>query len=193
LVLNRQTGLFEQAVRVGNPSAAALGAVQLTMSNALPAGVRLWNASGTNEGRPFVQHNAPVPAGGSVIFHLEYYLTNRLMVTNLTNPAGVFNPGYVALRVPTAPPVDVSGTVLALDRPARLLANGHFLVEFSSLSNRFYYVQYTSDLTNRVWQTAMPAIPGNGSRVQWIDAGPPKTQSPPSAVPRRFYRLILVP
>jgi len=73
----------------------------------------------------------------------------------------------------------------------RMLPNGTFLIEFSSVSNSVYYVQYTSDL--KTWRTAQPAIMGNGTRLQWIDNGQPKTVSPPSAEQKRFYRLLVLP
>jgi hypothetical protein len=53
-----------------------------------------------------------------------------------------------------------------------------------------YYVQYSSNLTN--WTTVLPAVTGTGTRQQWIDNGPPKTESFPSGV-MRAYRLRLAP
>jgi hypothetical protein len=57
--------------------------------------------------------------------------------------------------------------------------------------NRLYYVQYSSNVnalaTNPL--TALPAVRGTGSRVQWIDNGPPKTVSPPASG-TRFYRVL---
>jgi hypothetical protein len=65
------------------------------------------------------------------------------------------------------------------------------LIEFSSISNRFYNIQYSSNLSN--WETAFPSIKGNDTRIQWIDNGEPKTESIPASQPRRFYRLLLLP
>jgi hypothetical protein len=190
LVLNRQTGLFEQTVRVSNPSPLPIVAVQLAITNPLPPGVWLWNASGTNAGQVFVQHDSPMPPSGWVDFHLEYYLTNRPAVTNLTDTNGVFNPGYAArLVAPATPPAPPATNTIPVE--PIMLTNGSFMVEFSTEANRFYYVQYSGDLTN--WHTAVPAVVGVGSRVQWIDSGPPKTESPPSSVSSRFYRFIQLP
>jgi hypothetical protein len=72
-----------------------------------------------------------------------------------------------------------------------MLPNQTFLIEFSSITNRVYYIQYTSDF--KTWLTAQPAITGNGTKIQWIDNGQPKTISAPSAQNARFYRLILLP
>ncbi len=74
---------------------------------------------------------------------------------------------------------------------AVMLPDSTFLLEFASTTNRVYYVQYSSDL--RVWQTAQPAITGNGTWIQWIDNGQPKTASTPSTTSARFYRIIELP
>lgn len=70
-----------------------------------------------------------------------------------------------------------------------MLPNRTFLLEFSSQAGRSYFVHYSSDLKN--WKIVQPAITGDGSRIQWIDSGPPKTSSPPSAAPMRFYRVVM--
>jgi hypothetical protein len=69
--------------------------------------------------------------------------------------------------------------------------NSTFLVEFLTISNRLYSIQYSSNL--RSWKDAQPAVTGNGTRIQWIDNGEPKTESTPAATPARFYRVILLP
>jgi hypothetical protein len=88
------------------------------------------------------------------------------------------------------PPFEPGGTALGFVRQVPL-ADDLFLVEFSTTLGRRYYVQYSSDMTN--WKTALPAVMGTGSRVQWIDNGPPKTESLPSSESSRFYRIILLP
>jgi hypothetical protein len=69
-------------------------------------------------------------------------------------------------------------------------------VEFTTRSKNFlYYMQYASNVSQlnnpaRV-KTAFPPIRGTGSSVQWIDNGPPKTESPPVSG-SRFYRVLEV-
>jgi hypothetical protein len=72
-----------------------------------------------------------------------------------------------------------------------MLSNQTFMVEFATLSNRVYYVEYCGDLTN--WIPAQPAVVTGNSAVQWIDNGPPGTQSAPANTSMRFYRVILLP
>jgi hypothetical protein len=72
-----------------------------------------------------------------------------------------------------------------------MLPSRVFLVEFLTVSNRLYSVQYSADVQN--WRDAQPSVRGNGTRIQWIDDGEPKTISDPDAVPARFYRVLLLP
>jgi hypothetical protein len=96
----------------------------------------------------------------------------------------------VLITPPSGGGVSFAGTAQHIDRGI-MLANQTFLVEFTSITNRTYYIQYSSDLKN--WLTAKPAITGNGTKVQWIDNGEPKTISAPSATQMRFYQLIMLP
>ena len=40
------------------------------------------------------------------------------------------------------------------------------------------------------WKTAEPSVVGTGTRIQWIDSGPPKTERHPAAGSGRFYRVL---
>ena len=47
------------------------------------------------------------------------------------------------------------------------------------------------DLRN--WKTVTPSGTSDANRIQWIDNGPPKTQSFPSNRSSRYYRVIALP
>jgi hypothetical protein len=179
MAFNPQTGLFQETVRVENPSGSGSNVVRLDVHGLTNAMV--WNASGTNNaGIPYVQSSAPVPAGGYVDFIIEYYVPGRILpnptlTAELVEPAG--QPGPVGIGQ------HINRGVLLPDRT--------FLIEFASVSNRIYYIQYSSDLAN--WKTAYPAIQGNGTYILWIDNGLPKTESSPATVSKRFYRLLALP
>jgi hypothetical protein len=66
--------------------------------------------------------------------------------------------------------------------------DGSVLVEFNAVAGQMYAVQYSSDMMT--WRTAVPAITAPANQVQWIDAGPPKTDSSPASQPQRFYRVV---
>jgi hypothetical protein len=183
-VLVRQTGLFYQTVRVSNPTLAPLAALRLWVeldANSLARGVQVWNATGRSNAVPYLSYNTSLAPGQSVDLQIEYYVPDRQPFPS---------PSFRTEVVVPDPPFEPAGTALGFVRQVTL-ANGLFLVEFSTTVGRRYYVQYSSDMTN--WKTALPAIMGTGSRVQWIDNGPPKTESLPSSESSRFYRVILLP
>jgi len=64
-------------------------------------------------------------------------------------------------------------------------------MQFDTLQNRVYSVQYSSDLVN--WKTVVQSVIGTGAIVQWLDYGAPQTDSAPSSVDKRFYQVILLP
>ncbi len=72
-----------------------------------------------------------------------------------------------------------------------LLPDGSFRVRFSSDLNRSYLIQYSEDM--RAWKTAFPPVNGTGGVAEWIDDGPPKTETHPRLLGSRFYRVIFGP
>ena len=99
-------------------------------------------------------------------------------------------PALTAQAVFIPEPAAPSGTFVDNLRPVPL-ADGSFMLEFRSLASRNYFVQYTSSLQG--WRTVVPPVAGTGSSVQWIDNGPPKTESLPSQTSSRIYRVLLAP
>jgi len=176
---NPQTGLFEETVRVSNPTYSTFDVVRLYVSG-LTNGATVYNPSGTNGGLQYVQSFGPVAPGSYVDFLIEYYVPSRVLPY----------PTLIPQLVTPSSRGNAVGIRQHIDRGV-LLPEKTFLIEFSSVSNRLYNVQYSSDLQN--WQTAFPAITGNGTHIQWIDNGQPKTASSPATQPVRFYRLLLMP
>ncbi len=177
---NPQSGLFEELVRVLNPTPRSLSAVRVFVRG-LAAGMQVFNASGKIGGVSYVQSKLPIPPGGSVDLTLEYY------VPNFVTP----NPALTAeMAEPFLQAASLSNTVVPVTRQIRL-ENGDFLVEFNSEAGRIYFVQYGNDLTD--WKTAWPSVAGTGNRIQWMDNGPPRTETSPAPEPSRFYRIVLAP
>jgi hypothetical protein len=133
------------------------------------------------DGVPYVQYDHQVPAGGTAVLTIEYYSPTR------TLPQPILSARVVD---PVAPSANPDGTLVSITRQIKL-ADGSFLIEFNSLAGRTYYVQYSANLEE--WRTAVPALTGTGTSQQWIDNGPPKTESHPSTEPCRFYRIALIP
>jgi alpha-tubulin suppressor-like RCC1 family protein len=179
-IMFRQTGLMWQRIRVFNSSPWTSSAVRVLIQGLLP-GTAVYNASGTNDsGQPYVQYNQPLAPGASVDLMIEYFVPTRTV------------PNVVLIAESTSPvdPIDAAGTVQPITRSLPL-EDGSYLIDFRTLANRTYYVQYSSDLTT--WRTAFPPVVGSGSGMQWVDNGPPKTDSHPSTQTNRFYRVLLAP
>ena len=179
----RQTGLFYQTVGVTNTCETDIAGCRLYLDG-LGTNVTVHNASGVSNGVPYLQYHLPIPAHQGIEFTVEYYVPDRRTIPNPT----FRGEGGAASAPPT--PAGTLGGILRF----KAYTNCAALVEFSTLSNRMYYVQYASDLgTNGVWKTAVPGVLGNGTAVQWLDSGPPKTESLPCAQPSRYYRVLLAP
>jgi hypothetical protein len=174
------TDLFKQTVQVSNPTYSTYQAVRVYVTN-LQYNTVVYNASGTTNGVPYVQTQTAVPPGSSVILTIEYYSPLRI-APNPTLWAELVAPDPNA----GAP---LPGTPQQVNR-VLMLPNGTFMVEFLSTVNGVYSIEYSSDWKN--WKSAQPSISGTGTWIQWIDNGPPKTESAPSAAGMRFYKVILL-
>ncbi len=179
--LNLQTGLFEQKVRIINTTASTIEGLRLYVENVQPT-VRVWNASGTNNGTAYIATRTPIASGEHLDLVVEYY--NSVPVA----PQATFRVEVVPL-VPGGG-VTAVGQQIHITR-ALMRPDGFFLLEFPTEANRAYYVQYSSDLQN--WLQAEPALTGTGTQYQWLDNGQPKTISAPSAASKRFYRVVVLP
>jgi hypothetical protein len=144
--------------------------------------VLLYNASGITNGAPFVEYDQALGSGANVDLVLEYYRSNRLDFASTNFQANAITPA--------AAPGLPAGPILQLDR-APFLSDGQLAIEFASTPGASYVVEYSADM--QTWQAAVPAIVATGTRVQWIDSGPPKTASAPGSPGQRFYRVVQSP
>ena len=182
ITFNPQTGLYQQSVSFVNLSGLSVAGVRVTVLE-LPSSVALFNATGSTNGAPFVEYDQTIAPGGSVVFLLEYYDAGRqpLVSTN-----------FVATVVAAAqPPPAPSGPVLQLDRVV-FISQGQLTIEFASVPGQAYVVQYSTNSSPAKWQTAVPPIIASGTKTQWIDSGPPKTDSAPGAPGQRYYRVVQI-
>jgi uncharacterized repeat protein (TIGR01451 family) len=178
---NPQTGLMEEVVRVTNIGTNNVPSFRLLVSGLSTN--RLYNAVGTNNGDPFVLHNAELPAGEDVDLLLEYFVWRRVALTNLTRTAQAVT--LTPVTVPTnAPPPNITSMQLTA---------GGFLIEFQSIPGRSYTILYADNMSFSNALLAQPVVVAPADRVQWIDNGPPKTISPPLSETNRFYRVLLNP
>lgn len=177
LVLNRQTGLYEHTITVTNSGAREVAGFDLTITG-LPEGVCVNNASDCEGTTHAVHHRQPLAAGASVTLVLEYYAPAR---------GTVLDP-EVSVTLVTEPDTDPAAPEggLAVDRCLRQ-TDGSLLIEFTATPGTLYEIHYSDD--NLSWKLSPVRVRAAGNRVQWIDRGPPRTDSPPDQEPCRFYRV----
>lgn len=225
-VLDRQTGLFLQRLRVVNPTLTEFtntSSVNLLVFGLNPATNTVYNAVANQRTdtdldgdldldlgvdcvnpstdaacedcctlNPDVNGDGfadPVPlisvvglkAGEARDLVLEIFSKNR------TQPQPRFS-----LQLGTA----VTNVVSLRNWQIPVLTNGfvgtNVLLAFRTTTTNRYYIQYTDAAgdfaaTNNV-RVAQPPVTGNGSWMQWIDQGPPKTEPLTNAT--RFYRVL---
>ncbi|MGO8929777.1 MAG: hypothetical protein ACLQU3_23165 [Limisphaerales bacterium] len=184
VVFNPQTGLYQQSVACTNLSGGPVTAVRLTVLG-LPSSVVVYNTAGSTNGAPYVEYDQTVTNGGGVDFLVEYYDYTRLFFASNNFVYSNFVVTAVAAVTPPLP----TGTVLQLDRVA-FISEGELTIEFATIPGHTYVVEYSADLTS--WQAAVPPIIANATKTQWIDSGPPKTDSPPGPLGQRYYRVVQI-
>jgi hypothetical protein len=111
---------------------------------------------------------------------LEYYVTDHTTV-----PAPSYSVYLADPVLMVAPPTLIN--TFAIDT-TRYLSNAA-IVEFSTRLGNQYFIQWSDTAEGlSTGKIVFPQIFGTGSRVQWIDNGPPKTDTPPTNG-QRFYRV----
>ena len=181
---NFQNGLLEQSIKItntGSNDSPAVRVVVVGLTN------RLFNASGTNNGNPFVVYASALGTNQSVNLVLQYF--PRIVFPFTNGQLQVF-----AVPVPdlTPPKASSASTNLNITRIVPL-ANGNMLIQFPAITNRTYTVVYSDNVSFSNAMIAPPSILAPANEVQWIDYGPPTTTSVPANSPARFYRVFLNP
>lgn len=176
VTLNPQTGLLEQNLTLTNTTGQTLHGFRLYVTG-LPEGVILWNRHGYENGIPYIDIFGDILPGASINILLEYYRPSRI---------ADFTPGFNLSPQEAEPEQPGDAPPLALDLRILRIDSRGLLVEFKTLAEKRYTVQYSDDLS--VWKVSQPSIEGTGERIQWLDAGPPKTATFPNGT--RFYRIV---
>jgi hypothetical protein len=178
-VLNRQTGMWEISVTAVNNNQFNVPGFRFRVTSALPAGMKLHNSTApVGSSEAYLDVLTTLIPGQSIVVVLEFFSPTR-------NYAG-FNPTIIAEPLPEG--VNNVGTGAGLDVTRFVnLPDGSKLMEFSSVAGHWYQIEYSSDLVT--WKRSLVPVQAGANFTQWIDRGPPYTDSHPSTVPQRYYRV----
>ena len=182
-VPNGQVGYLEQTIVVSNKGPTTVAAVRVMVSGLTN---RLANAVGTNNGNPFVVYSSSLDPGQSVNLLLQFYPNRTAFAFGNSQLHAV-----EVTPLNLAPPANLSSKVnfTGIFR----MPSGGMLLEFPTLSNRTYTVEYTTNLLSTNWLAVQPALIAPANYTFWIDYGPPATLSQPTNSAVRFYRVFLNP
>jgi len=188
LATRRQTGLVTGRITLANLNLASAPALRVYVTG-LPAGVRVYNATGSAAIGdppvllPYLEFNQAVAAStGEIIMTIEFLDPLR---------RATLSPGYLVEILPepaARPPAQNTGFAARGPFPQ---PNGGKLIEWNAEFGRRYAVQYSDDMTS--WHQVEPTVTAPANRVQWVDDGPPKTASHPGTVAQRYYRIVELP
>jgi hypothetical protein len=130
IALSGSSSLFTQVIRMSNPTNAGGSVKGLRLwfhelgKDFKGYAIRVYNATGTSNGMPYIDYNAPLAPGQSVNLTVEYYIADRKTVPH---PRIVVE--FLGLQS-----FDVSeGTTLSA---AFIIINGNGVVEFSTLAGQ---------------------------------------------------------
>lgn len=207
--LNPQSGLFEHQLVVSYPGAIPLTDVTLLISgsgntsttnllgfDSRTNAITVYNspgqilvgphADGQFVSTPYVSAGS-FQAGESRTLTIEYYVSDH---TTAPNPA-------YSLSSAASLPFSVPSAATPLNITTNRFVNGTYIIQWPSRMNYQYFIQYAPTLDDLIHSTTnsrvvFPAVQGTGYAVQWIDNGPPKTESPPASG-SRFYRVLELP
>jgi hypothetical protein len=172
-IFNPQNAYMEQLVLVTNSGSNAAPSARVVFTN---LNYKVANASGTNNGNPFVVHPATLQPTQSVELLIEYFIPER-------EPRP--DPQFIAYSVGTVnAAASTTGTAIAITniawrKPFGVMAESNVVLYFPATRGRTYEIQYTSNATFSGALKALPPLVAQANAVQWIDYGPPKTISRP--------------
>ena len=148
--------------------------------------MRLYNATGTNAGQPYVQYNAALNPGQAVALRLEFFVPDGQAFTDTLSAEAV-----LPSNTGTAGGGGVSVNRVFVDTHTG--ATPRFVIEFPTTPGRVYTILYTENLSG-TWKVATPSITAAATITQWYDDGPPKTDgSPLTTGGSRLYQILLNP
>jgi uncharacterized repeat protein (TIGR01451 family) len=183
---NPQNGLIEQGITLSNAGPSSVPSTRVVVTGLTN---QLFNAVGTNAGNPFVVYSSTLNSGQSVSLLLQYYVPTRSPFSFSNSQLNAFAVPRVIFSAPTSTEMTTNINITRIVE----LPNGNMLIEWPAIINRTYTVVYSDNVLFSNAMIAPPSVTAMGTRLQWVDYGPPTTVSAPSNTPVRFYRVFQNP
>jgi len=190
--LDLQTSLMVQWIQVSNTGPSQIPAARVHVSG---LSNQLYNASGTNNGIPFVVYPSPLEPYQAGKLLLEFVSPNRQPFPFVDAQLK----GY-QIAMPSLTPPRNLGPAIAMLTAARADATGivpgRVVNFFWNLPTNYYSytVLYADNPEFANPLVSLRAVPVNeANQDMWIDYGPPSTVSMPTASKPRYYRAYINP
>lgn len=181
------SGATTETLTILNPASSrgTVGSLRISFFDlgvdSLGNAIYLLNATGTNNGVPFILIPSTIAPAGTLLVSVDYFVSDRT-----TSP----RPRIVIEMVTDGLPTRPAGTELAIDRTR--FHQGRVFLDFQSTAGKTYYILYSASPVGP-FDISFPGVAGTGSPLQWVDTGPPRTPSLPGTASTRYYRLLQAP
>jgi uncharacterized repeat protein (TIGR01451 family) len=183
-----QTGFMVQWIQVSNSAASPAASARVAITGLTN---ELYNASGTNNGDPYVIYASKLDAGQSGNLLLEFNVPSRQAFPLTNSQLKAFETALPAL----VPPKNL-GQGIPMRTATRGSSTGFVpgrIINFfwNSPTGRSYTILYSDnpEFGNALYSPDI-VQPSTFDQVQWIDYGPPATLSPPTRSTPRYYRAF---
>ena len=185
--LDLQSGLMLQWIQVSNPGPAQAASARVVITGLTN---QLNNASGTNNGNPYVIYPCAIDPGQTGKLVLGFFVPSRTAFPFSDSQLQAYEAALPTLSPPKylgqAIPISSAGRSSFSFVPGRIV---NFF--WNSPTGRSYTILYSDnpEFANPLYSPDVVA-PTSSDPVQWIDYGPPATVSMPSPSKPRFYRAF---
>jgi len=174
-----QTDLFHQTVTLSNRGDQPMQGARIHFPG-LPSGWELYNSAESDDGVPYVEADVLIPPGSSNQFEVPFLVADGIQPAKQNFAVQL---GSIAGAGDPEKPLQIQQT--------KVRSDGSVAIEFTGRRSQSYLIEYSDDLLLRA-VVPQPVV-AVGSRMQWVDDGPPKTIGAPAARSGRCYRIVTAP
>jgi len=178
MAANFSNSLIEQTLTVSNNNDVQVDGFKVVITG-LPSHVSVYNSTGaTDDGDPYLIVDGPLPANEDIEFLVQYFSATGKID---------FLPNYKIEILTSSKGTGELTSQLAVGCTVSQQTDGSIVLEWNSIPGHTYYIRYSHDLTD--YTVVLPGVVAEADRCQWVDQGPPDTESHPTTAGARFYQV----